>query len=62
MKKRSLIVSLVLAIGLPFGLVAGAGPAAAQACYVTGSDGSYEPAPNFQDPYSCETMAGGVWL
>ena len=62
MKKRSLLVSLVLVLGLPFGLVASAGPAAAQGCYVRSSDGSYEEAPNFQDPYSCETMAGGVWI
>lgn len=62
MKKRSLLVSLVLALGLPFGLVASAGPAAAQACYVRDSNGNYEEAPNFLDPYSCETMAGGVWI
>ena len=60
MKKRFLIASLALVLGLPFGLAAGAGPAAA-ACYVPTSDGGWEEAPNFQDPDSCSMYAGGVW-
>ena len=62
MKKRSLIVSLVLFLGVPLGLVAGAGPAAAQGCYVPTSDGGWELAANFADPDSCTNMAGGVWM
>jgi hypothetical protein len=62
MKKRSLIVSLALLLGLPFGLFATAGPAAAAQCYVDASDGGVEPAPNFQDPDSCRDVAHGYWM
>ena len=61
MKKRSLILSLALFLGLPVGLTLSATPASAQ-CYVDCPDGGYEPAPNFQDPGSCEVYAGGYWF
>lgn len=61
MKKRSLILSLALFLGLPVGLTLGASPASA-ACYVDPSEGGLEPAPNFQDQGSCEEYAGGYWI
>jgi hypothetical protein len=60
MKKRALIVSLALFLGLPAGLVFGASPASAQ-CYVENSEGGWDHASNFQDPESCRIYAGGQW-
>ena len=60
MKKRSLILSLALFLGLPAGLVFGASPASAQ-CYVPGENGNWEHASNFEDPETCRIYAGGEW-